>query len=689
VKIRRPLLVLSTLLLFAPVRSALPPTASAGVPGRDHDIVPEDYFGLTVLGDLAVSPDGGSIAYTESRWGPGKEGRSTDLWTASRRGGEPGRRTFDGFGGGSPAWSADGEFLYFLGRDDAGRDRPPHDGSRQVWRLPREGGAPTAVTRTPDGVGRFVLSPAGDAVYFTVADEIQDEEWRDLRGEYPDLEYGHGVRRLDAVRKLDLLTWREEEVLAADRVIWDMALSPDGTRLALITTTDNELIFREGWSRVEVVDLAAGTTTPVTSPAWRADHPSPFGWIEDVCWSGDGTALAFSISYDGYASRIWTAEPDDGTWVLHEVERPDPISYEGGLVWGRDRTLCYLGEAMGRVRVYGVDGVRGGGQGRTGALVDGDVVAAGFGFDAAGKNLAVVFETTTDGNDVYAVKGPDSFERLTRVNPQVDTWKLPQIEHVAWTGADGDVVHGILELPPGYAKGDGPLPTVIELHGGPTSSTKFRLRLWIYGRALMASRGYALLSPNYHGSTGYGDAFLEKLIGRENEIEVEDIRAGTRWMIDQGYADPDRIGVMGWSNGGFLTNAMIVAEPDMFAAASSGAGVLDMVIQWGTEDTPGHVINFLQGLPWEVPDHYRKASPLYGLDRVRTPTLIHVGGADPRVPKAHSLALYRALRHYLDVPTQLVVYPGEPHGLTTHENRLAKMRWDLAWFDRYLMGKED
>ena len=144
---------------------------------------------------------------------------------------------------------------------------------------------------------------------------------------------------------------------------------------------------------------------------------------------------------------------------------------------------------------------------------------------------------------------------------------------------------------------------------------------------------------------------------------------------------------MGWSNGGFLTNCMIVARPDLYAAASSGAGVLDMVIQWGTEDTPGHVINFIEGLPWEKPEAYRKASPLYGLDRVRTPTLIHVGGSDPRVPPAHSRALFRALHHYLDVPVQLVVYPGEPHGLTTWANRLAKMQWDLAWFAKYLRGE--
>jgi dipeptidyl aminopeptidase/acylaminoacyl peptidase len=272
------------------------------------------------------------------------------------------------------------------------------------------------------------------------------------------------------------------------------------------------------------------------------------------------------------------------------------------------------------------------------------------------------------------------------MNPQVDTWKLPQISLVTWKGANGDEVEGILELPPDYKEGDGPLPMIVELHGGPTDATKYRLRLWIYGRTLMAAKGYALLSPNYRGSTGYGDKFMTDLIGRENDIEVEDILTGVEAMIERGIADPEQIGVMGWSNGGFLTNA-VITKSKRFKAASSGAGVLDMVIQWGTEDTPGHVVNYMNGaLPWDDPEHYRKSSPIYDLDQVTTPTIIHVGGSDARVPAAHSRALYRALRHYLDVPVELVVYPGEGHGLRKYENRKAKMEWDLAWFDKYLLG---
>lgn len=663
-------------------------TAAPAQPGRTHDLTAEDTFSLTSLENLTVSPDGKHAAYTESRWGEDDQGRRSDLWVVATAGGPARRLTFDGFGGAAAAWSPDGRWLYFLGRDRAGRDEPPGDGSTQVWRVPAQGGAPAAVTRARKGVDAFELAPDGNALFYTVGRERTDEQWKELLGRYDDLHYGHGVTTLSEVRRLDLDAWRDEVAMAATRVISEMALSPDGARLAMITSPDNELIFKEGWSRVDVLDLATGAVTELTDQAWRDGHKSPYGWIDDLAWAADGRALAFAIAYDGYATDIWVAEQRGGGWPLQKITRPDPWHYDGGLTWrGGARTLCWRGEALARVQVLATEGVGAGAQGRTRELTGGDVVVTAFGFDRQGGSLVACWETPVDANDLYAVEAAGKHRRLTRVNPQVDTWKLPQISHVSWTGADGRTCWGILELPPDWEPGRGPLPAIIDIHGGPTASTRIGLRHWMYGRGLMPARGYALLSPNYRGSTGYGDAFLEELIGRENDIEVKDITAGVRWLVAEGIADPQRLGVMGWSNGGYLTNCLIAAEPSMFAAASSGAGVLDMVIQWGTEDTPGHVINFVRGLPWQQPEEYRQASPLYALDRVRTPTIIHVGGADPRVPAAHSRALYRALRHYLDVPVQLVEYPGEPHGLTKRRNRLAKMEWDLAWFDRYLLGK--
>ena len=302
---------------------------SAAAPDRDHTIVPEDYFGLTSLGNLSVSPDGKQVAYTESRWGEGDAGRLRELWLVGRDEGEPQRLTFGNFGASNPTWSADSKALYFLGRDRAGRDTPPHDGSLQVWRVNPDGSNLLAVTRVDDGVGSFQLAPDGKSLYYTVDVEETDEEWQELRERYSDLEYGHGVRNLTAVRHLDLVTWRDREVIAAQQVIWQMALAPDGNHLGLITTTDNELIFKEGWSRVEIVDLASGESTPVTDPAWRADHPSPYGWLENLAWSGDSQALAFSISYDGYASRIWAVTWQAGQWVRQLVTRPEMVTFDG------------------------------------------------------------------------------------------------------------------------------------------------------------------------------------------------------------------------------------------------------------------------------------------------------------------------------------------------------------------------
>jgi len=172
-----------------------------------------------------------------------------------------------------------------------------------------------------------------------------------------------------------------------------------------------------------------------------------------------------------------------------------------------------------------------------------------------------------------------------------------------------------------------------------------------------------------------GNIFLKARDKRGEETPPHD-GSSQVWRVDPSSGD--------WLAGGFLTNCVITAAPQMFKAASSGAGVLDQVIQWGTEDTPGHVINYMQGLPWEKPEAYRDGSPIFSLGDVKTPTLIHQGGDDPRVPPAHARGLYRALRHYLDVPCELVIYPGEGHSPTTYDHRLAKMKWDLAWFGKYL-----
>ncbi len=666
-------------------------TASAADknPVRDHDIEPEDYFTIGVMSGCAMSPDGTFIAYSETRWEPPKESRNTDLWIVETKSHQVRRLTFDPAGDRSPQWNADGTMIYFASnRKQDGQDKPPYDGKTQVWRISPNGGPPQAVTRVKDGITRFDLSQDGGTLYYSIAEKEVDEAWKELRSKYDELKYGHGVNKLSKVWKLNLENWRAKEIVDDNRVIVTMAVSPDQAHIAMVTRPDEKLVSNEGWSRVDVYDAATGEVSTVTPDGWRDSHPSPYGWIDNVAWSDDGAALAFTVSFDGYAPLLYAAEVSANGTPLFHLKRPDGVTVEGGRMEWRagSRDLCFMGQERARQRVYCISDVRDGHQGAARSWTPGDVAVRDFDFSRSGDALTAIIGTVTHTPDLFLVTPSGQSDRITSINPQVDTWKLPKISIVNWNGAGGDSVEGILELPPGYQPGK-PLPMVVELHGGPTSASLYRFRLWIYGRALLPAKGYAVFSPNYRGSTGYGDKFLADLVGRENDIEVEDILKGVDAMVVRGIADPERLGVMGWSNGGFLTNCLIT-KTTRFKAASSGAGVLAQIMQWGIEDTPGHVINYMQGFPWSAPESYAKGSPLFDLDKVTTPTLIHVGENDARVPTAHSRTLHRALRRYLHVPTELVIYPGEGHGLTKYTHRKAKMEWDLAWFDRYIMGVE-
>jgi dipeptidyl aminopeptidase/acylaminoacyl peptidase len=658
---------------------------------RSHRITVDDYFALATITEVALSPDGSAAAYIEQRWEPPSETRNSDLWVVEVATGATRRLTFDRAIEAAPRWSSDGAFVYYTADSRRpGDDHPPFDGSTQVWRVSPAGGEQQAVTRVEGGIGHFALAGDGSSLFFSTTETEVDGPWKDLLELYPDLEYGHGVTPFNAVQKLNLTSWRMTEVVPAVRVIRALAVAPTTGRIAMVTTPDDEQIHAEGWSEVHVFDPASGETVNLTPESWRHTHPSPYGWVNNVCWSADGNALAYSVDFDGYPTLIYTTEWVAGDPTISLVGRPAEISAkEGVLAWrGAGRDLAFIGHQKARSRVYVLEGLSDGTSEKLTVLTPGDTAVTAFSLNTTGTTAAVITATTTDPPDIYVVLSSGKQHRITHVNPQVETWLLPQIEIVAWTSGDGTPVEGILELPPDYRPSDGPLPMIVEIHGGPTSATRLELQYWIYGRTLMAANGYALLSPNYRGSIGYGDSFLTDLIGHENDLDVDDILTGVDAMVERGIADRDRLGVMGWSNGGFLTNCLIT-RGGRFKAASSGAGVLDQNIQWATQDTPGHNINFMNGvLPWQDPEAYRKASPLDGLGAVATPTLIHVGGDDPRVPPAHSRALYRALRQYLGVPTELVVYPGEKHSLQSYLHRKAKMEWDLAWFSHYLAPQE-
>lgn len=669
------------------------PLSRAADPPRDHDITLDDYFTIGVITDAVLSPDGQFVAYVESRWEPPAETRNADLWVVNVQTKDVRRLTFETGGDGSPAWSNDSKSIYFTASRKREPADAPYNGKTQVWRIGLEGGEPFPVTRLPDGVGGFQLAHDGRSLYYTQSKKNTDDLWKSLKEKYDKLDYGHGVESFTQIWKLDLVNWRSEKIVDEKRVITAWSVTRDQRRIAMVTTPAEEAIHNEGWSRVDVYDAKTKKTVTLPDKLWRADAPSPYGWLLSPTWSDDGGALAFRIDFDGYPGEAFVAQfADDGSATTWKLTRPGEVTLaHEHMEWlpGK-RDLAFCAEDHARERVYCLSDLRDGRQGKPLVLTPGDVAVDHFSLASSGDRVVVVMNALTHPQDLFMVSGggeATKFDRLTRINPQVDTWKLPKIELAKWKAPDGSDVEGVLELPPNYEPGM-KLPMVVEIHGGPTSSTRFMLQYWIYGRTLLPARGWALLSPNYRGSTGYGDKFLTDLVGHENEIEVADILAGVDAMVERGIADPNRLAVMGWSNGGYLTNCLIT-HTDRFKAASSGAGVFDMALQWLAEDTPGHVINYMQGFPWNQTEAMKRASALYAIDKVKTPTLIHVGEKDERCPPEHSRGLYRALHQYLHVPCELVVYPGEPHGLTKYTHRKAKMEWDLAWLDHYVLEKHE
>ncbi|NUO19228.1 S9 family peptidase [bacterium] len=652
-----------------------------------RDITVEDYFTQAYINGSAISPDGKWVAYVEMRWEPPQEERNHDLWVVEVTTKRAERLTFDGATESSPQWSADGKWIYFTADYELGDNAEvPYDGSTQIWRISPAGGEPVPVTRIKDGISSFKLSDDTRAVYYlTAKDEYEEDEWKSLRKEHDGVTYGHGKFSKKTLHRLDLATWRTEKVYDEPKHIVDYAVSDDEKSVALVTVKTEQLIHNEGQSNIELLNRETGVTAVLEDNLWREQASSPYGWLEGPAWSDDGKKLVFRCTWDGYPSELYVAHLGNDT-VITKLTRPNEIEVSEGTLRWQGNSLIVPHDDHARVRLMRIDNITRTGQGAHKILTLGDVVVDSYSFSKDGKTLAVERDTPQSPGEIYVGSSAGTnFKAITDINPQMAEWKLPQMEIFTWIAPDGTPVEGILELPPDYVKGSGPLPTFVSLHGGPTDSDKYRFEYWIYGRILWPAMGWACFCPNYRGSTGFGDKFMTDLIGRENDIDVKDILSGVDALIAAGIADSSKLAVGGWSNGGFLTNA-VISQTTRFKAASSGAGVMDMMTQWGVEDTPGHVINYMKGLPWENQKEYLESSPSWYMDKIKTPTLIHVGEGDERVPAAHAKMLHRGLKEYLNVPTELVVYPKQGHGLTKYTFRKAKLAWDIAWVKKYVLG---
>jgi len=287
----------------------------------------------------------------------------------------------------------------------------------------------------------------------------------------------------------------------------------------------------------------------------------------------------------------------------------------------------------------------------------------------------------------------ESWVRLTRLNPWVDSLALGRYETVHWKAGDGATVEGILVYPVGYDRSRR-YPLIVQLHGGPAAAYQntFSGSYGTYTNVL-AGKGYAVLQPNYRGSTGYGEVFQTAISGNYWPLAEEDILSGVDTLIARGIVARDSLGMMGWSAGGHWSNWTLVST-DRFKAISSGAGVSNWISLYAQTDVQSTREYYLGGeatraganKPWDSYEHWWAESPLRYIARAKTPTLLHSGEKDERIPMAQNLELHMALKKR-GVPTEFFVYPGQPHGLQEPRYQLVKMMGEMTWFEHWIRGK--
>ncbi len=652
-------------------------------------MVAADLARIADLSEPDLSADGRWLAYTVSTANLDEDITQSDLWRIAYDGGEPEAltRTPD-TSEWAPRWSPDGKQLAFLSDRGFGKgDR--RDDSVQVWLMPAKGGKARRITALPAGVEDFVWSPDGQRLAVIAWDPERPAGTPEpkqpapiVTSRYQFKEDGHdylGERRRHVYR-VDIATGKAMQLTSGAHDEQLPAWSPDGKLIAYVSKRGADPDRHINYD-IYVIAPEAGAVERQLTRFVGADL-DPY-WGARPEWSPDSTRIAY---LQGGEDRWIYYAP----WQLAVVDVatgqatiPAPIDrcfYKP--LWSADgRSIFALVEQSRVTQVARID------------LASGAVTELSqgpyFGFDlavSANDRLVVL-----GGGDLrpYAMSAvetdaPSGLRPLGEHNAWLADKRLAPAEDISFTSADGTVVHGLLVKPLDYEPGQR-YPTLLRIHGGPVYqfSHEFMADWQVY-----AANGYVVLAVNPRGSSGRGFDFARAIYADWGTLDGMDVLAGVDHVVARGIADPQRLGIGGWSYGGVLTD-VVIAQDTRFKAAISGAGAGNIYGMYGN-DQYVREYRLELGTPWANRDNYDRAStPFLHADRISTPTLFQCAQNDFNVPCLGAEQMYQALRE-LEVPTQLVIYPGENHGLSVPSYLRDRMQRNLAWYDRYLKaGRSD
>lgn len=630
---------------------------------------PEMQVKTKFVGSPQISPDGKRIVYTvnEAVMTADKSEFVTQIWLADTDGKNAFQITFGDKSSTNPKWSPDGNWIAFTSNRK--------DNRNNLYVLRAAGGEAEMLTDLKSSIADFNWSPDGNRIAFVMTDAKTDDEEKNDKGrnDFRWVDENLKMARLYVMPVAkDANGKREPRKLTTENYnVTNFDWSPDGKTIAFSYTKTSGA---NDWTTADVslLNVESGAITPFANTAAAETSPR---------YSPDGRFIALTVSDDpprwAQHNQINVVSASGG------APRRLAASFDGQpaiVDWSADGKMIYYTEAKGtKTGLYAIDAA-------SGKITEFSETTGVFSVttNAAHNMFGIVWQSAISPPEIY-VSAVDKLApvQISRVNAELAKMPMPRTEVVKWKSTDGREIEGLLTYPVGYQAGQ-KVPLILNIHGGPAGvyQLSFIGSRGVYPLAVFAQKGYAILRPNPRGSSGYGTEFRRANFKDWGGMDYQDLMTGVDTVVKMGVADENRLGVMGWSYGGYMTSR-IVTMNKRFKAASAGAPVTNLMSFNGTADIPAFVPDYFGGESWDDIEIYKKHSAMFNVKGVTTPTLVQHGDADIRVPISQGYEFYNALRRQ-NVPTRMIVFPRQPHGLNEPKMQVAAMQSNLDWFEKYL-----
>jgi len=637
----------------------------------------DDLYELKDVGDPRMSPESDWVAYTVTKIDLKENKTETSIWMVPTAGGDVLRMTANGYSASQPRWSPDGRYLSFK----ADRD----DNKAQVWAFDRRGGDAQPLTAVKQGIETYAWSPDGARLLLTIRDPEPEEvgdagkskekpprPWVIDRLQFKRDYTGYLDRRRTHLYVYDLASRALTQISSGDYDDSEGIWSPDGKLVAFVSNRTKD---PDRNSNSDIWIVSANNSDKGQTLLRLTDNP---GSDTSPAWSPDGKRICYVT--DTQPDLIWYATnrlaivPSQGGAAQLLAPALDRNVYSPQFSSDAS-SIRFVVEDSGESQLAQVSVATG----EIERLTSGSRVVLGFHYGSDDCTALLVSEAKIPP-EVFTLSS-GKLTQLSHVNEAVlSHLNLARVENVHFPSKDGTEIEGFIYLPPDYNE-HLTYPTLLRIHGGPVAQFDFSFD---FEAQLFAANEYVVVLVNPRGSSGYGQKFSMGIYQDWGHKDFEDVMAGVDYAVQTGYSDPDRLGVGGWSYGGILTN-YVITQTDRFKGAISGASEVLYVANYGHDHYQYEWEKEL-GLPWENRELWERLSPFNHVQKIVTPTLIMCGEEDWNVPVQNSEQLYEALKR-LGRTTELVVYPGEHHGLSVPSFLKDRLQRYLAWYGRYVKGE--